>query len=75
MDYGERKRWLETPLWQFNLDITLSEEDLQFCYVLNNITLHFIEVGLQFVVNFNIKTFFLYSSNFRPKTARDPLDF
>merc|ERR1712002_349696 len=43
------KWWSESPL------ITLSEEDIKYCYVFNNIILCFIEVRLQFVVNFNLK--------------------
>ena len=63
------KWWSESPL------ITLSEEDIKYCYVFNNFILRFIEVRLQFVVIFNLNKFFLFSSNFRPKTARDLLDF
>merc|ERR1712240_338104 len=59
------KWWSESPL------ITLSEEDIKYCYVFNNIIFRFTEVRLQFFVIFN---FFLSSSNFRPKTARDLLD-
>merc|ERR1712033_129157 len=42
-----KKWWSESPL------ITLSEEDIKYCYVFNNIIFCFIEVRLQFVVTFN----------------------
>merc|ERR1712240_653418 len=53
-----RKRWLETPLWQFNLDLTLSEEDIQFCYVLNNITLHLSRSDCNLLLILTLKPFF-----------------
>merc|ERR1712240_543711 len=56
-----KKWWSEYPL------ITLSEEDIKYCYVFNNIIFHFTEVRLQFVVIFNLNNFFLFSSNFDQK--------